>query len=417
MSRLQKYFLFITLIIVGCSFIFSLVQAQTTSSSSLSEITLPMPVPGSESYFRAKVVTILEEKKQNLGGEDQSHQKLSLQILSGPDRGKRIEIDYGGSSAIQGLSRLNIGDVVVVAKSLNISLGKEVYDITDYYRGNSLIIVVLIFFVLAVVFGRKRGIMAIVGMLFSALVLFYFITPRILHGGNPLTASIIGGVLIIVFSLYLSHGFNKRTSIALVCSLLTLGFTIAFDVAFVSLTKLSGAGSEEAFYLQVDTGSIDLRGLLLGGIIIGVLGVLDDVTTAQVASIEEVAKANPRLTFKQLYTSGLSVGREHIASLVNTLVLAYVGAAFPLILLYSLNKNLPLWMLLNSNFIAEELVRTAVGSIALVLAVPITTVIASYLYRGLGGTHITDSSIPSVSREDRVRRLWGNNDTPHSHHH
>lgn len=417
MPRLQKFFLIITLTILGCSFIFSLAQAQTSSPSSSSEVTLPTSVPGRESYFRAKVVTILEEGKKKLDGEDQSYQKLSLQALSGPDQGKQIEIDYGGSTAIQGLPRLNAGDTVVVAKSIDASSNKEVYDITDYYRGNSLIVVVLIFFILAVVFGRKRGIMAIVGMLFSALVLFYFITPRILHGGNPLTASIIGGVLIIVFSLYLSHGFNKRTSIALVCSLLTLGLTIAFDVAFVSITKLSGAGSEEAFYLQVGTGNIDLRGLLLGGIIIGVLGVLDDVTTAQVASIEEVAKANSRLTFKQLYTSGLSVGREHIASLVNTLVLAYVGAAFPLILLYSLNKNLPLWMLLNSNFIAEELVRTAVGSIALVLAVPITTVIAAYLYRGLGGFSTSIPSSFSSSQDNRVRRLWGKSDATHSHHH
>lgn len=402
---------------LGCGFIFSSVWAQTISSTS-SDSAVTLPAPNNESYFRAKVVTILEEGKQKIDDEDQSYQKLSLQILSGSDSGKRIEVDYGGSFVIQGLSRLKVGDTVVVAKTFNTISSKDIYYITDYYRGTSLVVVVLIFFVLAVFFGRKRGIMAIVGMLFSALILFYFIAPRILHGGNPLTVSIIGGIFIIIFSLYLSHGFNKRTSIALVCSLITLGLTIVFDLAFVSITKLSGAGSEEAFYLQAGAGNIDLRGLLLGGIIIGVLGVLDDVTTAQVASIEEVAKANSRLTFKELYRSGLSIGREHIASLVNTLVLAYVGAAFPLILLYSLNKNLPLWMLLNSNFIAEELVRTAVGSIALVLAVPITTVIAAYLYRGTPEEVVSISPRGSNLKEDRIRRLWGKTDSgSHSSHH
>ena len=412
MSLVQKIFIAILISIMSGSF-FLPVHAQTVSTTSRST-EISSPPTSTDTYARAKVASIIEEGKREIDGEEQSYQKISLQILSGPDQGKRVEVDYGGSFVIQGLSRVKVGDLVVVTKMFNVVENKNVYYVTDYYRGTSLIIVVGIFFILAVIFGRKRGIMAIVGMIFSALVLFYFITPRILHGGNPLTASIIGGILIIVFSLYLSHGFNKRTSIALVCSLLTLGLTIGFDLAFVALTKLSGAGSEEAFYLQVGTGSIDLRGLLLGGIIIGVLGVLDDVTTAQVASIEEISKANTRLTFKELYKSGLSVGREHIASLVNTLVLAYVGAAFPLILLYSLNKNVPLWMLLNSNFIAEELVRTAVGSIALVLAVPITTVIAAYLYRGSG--IISSPTSLSLTRTDRIRRLWRENNTPKHHH-
>ena len=130
----------------------------------------------------------------------------------------------------------------------------------------------------------------------------------------------------------------------------------------------------------MDGNSIDVRGLLLGGILIGVLGVLDDITTAQAAAIEEISLANDKLGFRELYRRGISIGKEHIASLVNTLVLAYVGASFPVVLLYMLHKNIPMWLLLNSNFIAEEIIRTVVGSTALVLAVPLTTVMSAYFF-------------------------------------
>ena len=191
----------------------------------------------------------------------------------------------------------------------------------------------------------------------------------------------MGGIMIIFISLYLAHGFNKRTSLALVSTLITFHLALGFGYLALNGARLFGMGSEEALLLTyTDLGvGIDLRGLLLGAIVIGALGVLDDITTAQTATVEEIHKADKKLSVKELYKRGLSVGHEHIASLVNTLVLAYVGVAFPVLLLL-MDTNEPFWVILNNEFMAEEVGRTLVGSLTLVLAVPIATGLAAHVY-------------------------------------
>jgi hypothetical protein len=188
----------------------------------------------------------------------------------------------------------------------------------------------------------------------------------------------------ILSTTILMHPFpnaNHRTSIALASTLLALGFSVGLAAAFVRLASLFGTGSEAAFYLQYGGYQmLNLRGLLLGGIIVGTLGVLDDITTAQVATVEEISIADPRLSFAELYRRGLSVGREHIASLVNTLALAYAGASLPLFLIFSINKVQPIWVILNGEPVAEEFVRTLVGSSGLIIAVPISTWLAAYFF-------------------------------------
>lgn len=335
----------------------------------------------SDSYYRARVVKILETgEKEVEEGQVLKYQKLELEIISGDEKGKRVNIDHGGSFVVAENQMVKEGEKVVVAKTPALPGGRTVFYIIDKYRVDRLIIVVASFFALAIYFGRKRGFTAIVGLLFSVLVIFYYIIPNILKGGDPFLTCILGAVAILVLSLYLSHGFNKRTSIALLSSFIALGFAIVIDLIFVHITKLAGNGTEEAFYLQFGSFNLNLQGLLLGGIIIGVLGVLDDITTAQTAAIEEISLANSQLTFKQLYSSGLSIGREHIASLVNTLVLAYAGVSFPFLILYVSQKTQAFWMTFNSAFVAEEVVRTLVGSATLVLAVPVTTILAAWFY-------------------------------------
>lgn len=192
--------------------------------------------------------------------------------------------------------------------------------------------------------------------------------------------SMIGALVIALFSIYLAHGLNRRTTIALISTLLTLGIASGLAILFVKAGKLFGLGSEEAFYIQQlgSLADLNLQGLLLGGIILGALGVLDDITTAQTAAVYEIKRANSALTVRELYNRGISVGREHISSLVNTLFLAYAGASLPLFLFFTVGGSTqPLWVTLNSEFIAEEVVRTLVGSIALMLAVPITTFLAA----------------------------------------
>lgn len=332
-------------------------------------------------YYRAKVIKILEDGVQEVDGQMQEHQKLQLEILNGDKKGEQIMIDHGGSFAITAYQKVVEGETVILAHPPRTPGSiRDVYYILDKFRLPALGWMALIFFVLAIYFGGRRGLMAIFGLIFSVLIIFYFIIPSILNGDDPLKICILGSLAIIFVSLYLSHGFNKRTSIAVLSSVLVLALAVGVDWLFVYFAKLSGAGTEEAFYLQFDNFAVNLRGVLLGGIILGVLGVLDDVTTGQAAAVEEIHLANPGRSFGDLYKRGLSVGREHISSLVNTLVLAYVGASFPLFLLYGSQKFQPLWIIINSNFIAEEIVRTLVGSAVLVVAIPLTTFLAANFY-------------------------------------
>ncbi len=168
--------------------------------------------------------------------------------------------------------------------------------------------------------------------------------------------------------------------IAVTSTFFALGLAEILGYFFIIGAKLLGNGSEEAYFIQAGYfGAINLQGLLLGGIIIGALGILNDITTAQSAAVEEIHGADKSLSFKQLYKKGSSIGREHIASLINTLVLVYVGSSLPLFLLFAVNSQ-QLWTVLNSSTIAEEIVRALVGSIALILAVPITTALAAYYF-------------------------------------
>jgi len=214
-----------------------------------------------------------------------------------------------------------------------------------------------------------------------------------MNGGNPLFVSLVGSMGILFFSLYLSHGFNKRTSVALVGTFITLIIATLAALVAVFSAQLFGLGSEEAIsLLQGPLKNIDLQGLLLGGMIIGALGVLDDITTAQSATVEEIHRADPKLDVTELFKRGMSVGKEHIASLINTLALAYVGASLPLMILLS-QRKFPFWVLLNSEFIVEEVLRTVIGSFALILAVPITTILAARVFANAPVDHSKDKEV------------------------
>jgi uncharacterized membrane protein len=255
--------------------------------------------------------------------------------------------------------------------------------VVDRYRLPGMGVVLALFFALAMLLARWRGVTALLGMSLSLLVLVQFVVPQIMAGANPLVVTMLAALVIAVVSIYLAHGFYLRTTVAIVGTVLTLAIAAGLAVAFVSVGSLFGAGKEEAFYLQLGVlQTVDLRGLLLGGIILGAIGVLDDITTAQAAVIAELKHANPGLSFRELYRRGLAVGQEHITALVNTLVLAYAGASLPLFILFTVDLGQPLWVTLNSEFIGEEVVRAAVGSIALILAVPITTALAAWTLKG-----------------------------------
>ncbi|HRH93860.1 MAG TPA: YibE/F family protein, partial [Candidatus Peribacteria bacterium] len=317
-------------------------------------------------------------------------------MLDGADAGTVFSMD-NGILANRDDMRLQAGQQVIIDRMTKAD-GSVQYAMRERYRLPAIYWLLGAFVVLGIIFGGVTGFMSIVGLLVSVGVLLLFVVPKIADGADPLVISVIGSYIIAFTSLYLAHGFKKRTSVALLSTCVTLALAAATAVLSVKFTQLFGMGSEESLYLQSGPlAGVNLRGLLIGGFIIGALGVLDDVTTAQTAAIDEISKANPSLTPAQLYRAGFSVGKEHIASLINTLALAYVGASLPLLLLFRENKDVPTWMIVNSETIAEEIVRTLVGSTTLLLAVPISTWCASYFLK---------------NRTGRVQPA-----DPHAHHH
>lgn len=270
------------------------------------------------------------------------------------------------------------GQTVVL---LQIDTGNELaYHLVDIYRLDTAIYLLLGFVLLAVLFSGKKGFASFMGLVVTLIILVGYIVPQILNGGNPILISLTGSVGIALISIYMAHGLNTRTTIALLGTLASIIFSVIFSIVAVQITSLNGTGSEESLFVAGLLGDINLKGLLLGGIIIGTLGILDDITTSQAAIIEELKLTDESLKFKDLFTKALSVGKEHIASLINTIVLAYAGASFPLFILIVANLTQPLWITLNGEFLVEELVRTIVGSSTLIIAVPITSLIASLYY-------------------------------------
>jgi uncharacterized membrane protein len=274
----------------------------------------------------------------------------------------------------------DVGTNIVVEK-LQTTEGVR-YFIKETYRYNKVLWFILAFFLLGIALGGKKGFSSMLGLVLSIAILFFFVIPQIVAGHSPLLISIIGCIGIAVTSIYLAHGFNRRTSIAVISTIITLVIAIVIAVVVTSWLQLAGLGTEEAMFVMTGPlAHVDLRGLLLGGMIIGTLGILDDITTAQTAAIDELSKANHSLDFKELYTRGMSIGQEHIASLINSLALAYAGASLPLFLLFFTERSMPWWLIVNSEFITEEITRTLVGSTALLLAVPIATFFAAKAFQ------------------------------------
>ncbi len=335
-----------------------------------------------EETLEGKVILVLDEKKvaKEDGKDPQLYQKLKILVTKGSLVGSEITVESGNVSSVN-TPKYTVNDKVIVSYSKDFE-GKDTFYITDFIRRESLLWLFLIFVVLTVVIARWRGLLSLLGMGISFLIIFLLILPRILSGGDPVETAILGSLLIIPVTFFLSHGFNKKTGVAIAGTLVALIITGILASVFVDLSKLSGFASEEAgFLLTVKGGIVNIKGLLLAGIIIGVLGVLDDITISQSAIVFQLKEANEKLKFSELYKRAMNVGRDHISSMVNTLILVYTGAALPLLLLF-INNPHPFSEIINYEIVADEVVRTLVGSIGLVLAVPITTILAVIVAEG-----------------------------------
>jgi uncharacterized membrane protein len=285
-----------------------------------------------------------------------------------------------------GVDDLEVGDEIVVARVTSDLTDVISYSFANHQRAKPLWALALVFAVVVIGVARWRGVSAIIGLGLTWLILVQFVIPAILDGQSPLAVALAGSALIMFVLLYLAHGVNARTSTALLGTLVCLALTGLLGWIFVNATRLTGLGSEEATFIQGEGVTVSLQGLLLASIIIGSLGVLNDVTVTQAASIWEIHRADPTQPVRRLYRAGMRIGRDHIASTVDTLALAYAGASLPLLILFTLGDQ-QLSDVVSGEIVAEEVVRTLVGSIGLVASVPLTTMLAAVVVvRGSEGT-------------------------------
>lgn len=297
--------------------------------------------------------------------------KATIRVDTGDDKGRTFtEIVQPDQSR-----QLHEGEKVVVAYEPSAPRDLQ-YSVADVNRRFPMGLLAGIFALAVVVVGRLRGVMALVALAISFMVLNFFILPAILQGSNPLLVAVIGASAIMLIALYLCHGLSARTSVAVLGTLISLVLIGILGSLFIGWAALTGNTDDNTGLIHGLYPSIDMSGLLLAGVIIGSLGVLDDVTVTQTSAVWELHEANPTMGWRGLYRAGIRIGRDHIASVVNTLVLAYAGAALPLLLLFSIAQS-SVGTVANSELVAEEIVRTLVGSIGLVASVPVTTVLAA----------------------------------------
>lgn len=327
--------------------------------------------------FKAEVTDILEQGETQLGDLTQTYQVVQARVLSGEYAGIPMTVEYGKYAQRPNAALLRVGDKIFVTIDVRPDGVVSAY-FTDHDRSTSMWVLFGVFVLSILWLARWKGARALIALGFSFLLIVGYVIPHILAGEDPIQVSLIGSALLLVSTLYLTYGWNIKTHSSVVSILLALVVTGLLSVVFVNASKLSGFGDENAMFLvQISTSVINLRGLLLGGMIIGSLGVLDDLVTSQVASSFELFRADPSSSMGKIYKSVMSIGQDHVAATVNTLVLAYTGASLPLLLLFALGKS-DISYLINVEFVSEEVVRALVGSIGLIAAVPISSFISAY---------------------------------------
>jgi uncharacterized membrane protein len=296
---------------------------------------------------------------------------LDLEILDGPDAGRVISLDLPA----EGYPEFRRGDLVELFPSSVPGEG-DVYFVADFRRTTALLWIGVAFIGAVLLVGRWHGLRSLVGLALSLWIVVGFMIPAILAGTSPPVVALVGGTGVMLVTLYLAHGFNRMTNAAAVGTLGALVLTVAIALVAIDATRLTGFSSEDAVYARFVLGELDLRGIVLAGLIVAALGVLDDVTVSQSSTVFTLHETDPTQTFPQLFGRGMRVGRDHIASVINTLFLAYAGASLALLLLFS-TSGLPAGELVNSELVATEIVKTVVGSLGLIAAVPLTTAIAA----------------------------------------
>ena len=332
----------------------------------------------------------------------------SVRVLSGPDEGRTVTVELGAGGIVPELDpgdqvRLNRSAVLAppVPPATGGSGGTKTppessagvpstYSFADFERGRPMLVLALAFAVLVVAFGRLRGALSLVGLALSLLVVLAFIVPAILDGTSPLLVAVVGALTVMLVTISLAHGVGPKSLAAMLGTAISLMLVALLALLATEATHLTGLASEEAAILSLEDGALSFDGLLLAGMVVGALGVLDDVTVSQASTVLALRAANPGLSARELHRRAIAVGRDHVSATVNTLVLAYVGASLPVLLIFS-SSQIGVLDAVNTELVAKEVVATLVGSIGLIAAVPLTTAIAARLSVALPTDRLADS--------------------------
>jgi uncharacterized membrane protein len=376
MTRDTRLFIFfaLLLVIVAAGIIFLLLPRLNTPGEPETAGQVGYP----SDTVRARVVEVLETGETSLGNAPQEYSILRVEVVEGRWQAQEFEITYGLNQLTPPGFDFQSGDEILITVGQNADRVLSAF-FTDFIRIRPLLWLFATFVLFIVLISGWKGVRALLGMAFSLLVIITYIIPNILQGSDPVLVSILGAFVLLSVTLYIVYGWTLKTHAAVIGTFIALIITGLLASFFVNLTRLTGFGSEEAmFLLQQSSVQINLQGLLLGGMLIGALGVLDDLVITQSSVVFEIRGTDPNLSLRNLFWRAMRVGQDHVAATVNTLVLAYTGAALPMLLLFSLSGD-SIGNLVNLEFIAVEIVRTLVGSLGLIAAVPLTTGLASAL--------------------------------------
>jgi uncharacterized membrane protein len=349
---------------------------------------------------------------------------LEILALEGPDQGEALSLEIN----TDGYPEIAVGDRVELDRTVDAATDDVTYFLSDFQRLPTLAWLLGLFVAAVLVISRWHGLRSLIGLALSLAIVVRFVVPAILAGSSPPFVALVGAMAVMIVTLYLTHGINEMTTAAVVGTAASLGLTVALGSLFIDRGKITGFASSDAVFARSAIDGLDLQGLVLAGLIIAALGVLDDVTISQSSTVFALHETDPSLTWPTLFARAMKVGRDHIASVVNTLFLAYTGASIALLLLFS-TGGLAVAEIVNSELLAEEIIKTVVGSIGLIMAVPLTTALAASIAVGrprdappLGAGHVhgTDGGSGTTSggdrgsapaeddldEEERSRRAW-----------
>jgi len=330
-------------------------------------------LPPGTTYPDGRVVSVEQYDCSLDSGQPATCATAVVEVLTGEGAGDFQQIDLAADVVANGVEK---GDTIVLTRDAGAE-GGATYGFFDYERTTPIVVLAIVFAVVVGLVARLRGLASLVGLAFAFFVLLRFVLPGLLADESPTLVSLVGSAAIMFVVLYLAHGFSARTTTALVGTLFGLSLVAVLGAVAVSAARLTGVTNDETMQLNIYDPTLNFSGLVLAGIVVAGLGVLNDVTITQASAIWQLQEVDPTMTGRELYRRGMAVGRDHIASTVYTIVFAYAGAALPALLVFSLYER-SAWTTVTSSTLAEEIIRTMVGAIALVLAVPVTTAAGAF---------------------------------------